>query len=116
MNAVEQALKESRERQDVRRFMRVYAENAKRRARAQSEHVDHKTQTCPACGQGLKWKTGTMDSLAVCMGCGFVRVFRDVQFDHGTQIGEAYLPGVTGKARGFVAARVRNGKVVGVER
>lgn len=113
MNIVEQALAESRQRQDVRRFLHVYRNLSTRRAKAESESIDHRTELCPACGQGLKWKALAEDTVAICFGCGFVKVFRDRIFDHATILGDSFLPGVTGKTRGFVAARIRDGKVVG---
>jgi hypothetical protein len=113
LNIVEQALAESRQRQDVRRFFHVYRNLAARRAKAESENMDHRTELCPACGQGLKWKALPEETVAICFGCGFVRVFRDQIFDHATPPGTPFLPGVTGKPRGFVAARIRNGKIVG---
>lgn len=119
MDNAEKILAEARRTGEVRRALHRLVSMSMDRATVMGSkeqgEVSHKTSSCLLCGGGLKKKNTGVDSVFVCMTCGWTKVFHGQVFDETREMGEAYLPGVTGVLRGMRMMTVKNGKVVGVE-
>ena len=70
-------------------------------------------KSCAACGTGLHKRTypGWGRTLFVCADCGW-HVWVAGELDEARLPGEHVVPGQTGETKGYVAAKVVNGKVV----
>lgn len=79
---------------------------------ATKEEITHHTKLCPNCFSGLRWKTSEVDSLCLCVNCGLIKIFYNKVFDECVGINESYIPGITKTPKGFVAARILDGKIV----
>lgn len=112
---VDLILEEARSKQNIREFFHRYEKTLKCRKFAESQEVKREQRKCGGCGGGLKWKNTGVDTIALCVQCGMTCVFPGELLDGSVGLGEEFLPGVSGIPKGYVAARIRNGKIVGVE-
>ena len=101
-----------RESTDPRQVIRASQRAQACRNAASTRPVNHNTERCPGCDQGLKARVleHIGATLLVCPNCNWSTTL-PYMLDRAREMGTAYVPGVTGKPRGTTVVFDQSGKI-----